>query len=649
MCGILGTLNISLDQEILDLILHRGPDDAGTVRMIVGRHAVALGHRRLSILDFSPAGHQPMWSAGGQHALVFNGEIYNHLDFRDGSQVRYRGHSDTETILYQLARKGISSVQQFNGIFAFGFLDAVNQKLFLARDPFGVKPLYYWSDSRSLIFSSELLPIRALVDDSLDVDRLSELLRLRYLPAPDTLFKTIRKVRPGHIVEVDLGEGDIWLREYPYLAAAPDEMESITEADAKERYGFLLEQAIQRQLLSDVEVGILLSGGVDSALVAHFAQKHAAYRVKSFTVGFSERADADEIAEASETAALLGLEHHDVRIGFPQFLDVLPRIVATVEEPLASTSVVPMFYLSELVSEHAKVVMSGQGADEALGGYRRYRMELLRRFVPSGAASLLRKGAGIAGMRSDWLLRGLEAMAETDDVRRFEAAHGVFTASQIQRLTGHEPALAHERIAYWFDLLQCANQRTSAQRMMSTDLRMNLADDLLLYTDKITMRYSIECRVPFLDMDLIRFTESLPCHFRVGLGGGKRLHKRFAESVLPASIVRRKKKGFLSPTGNWFSTRNEVREILLERGSPFSSWIDLAEVERTLDEHASGLNRERHIFLLLGLHFWMKEWLGDGARSKDASQLVRLRTRNNARRLSPKTIFQPALQPEPAR
>jgi asparagine synthase (glutamine-hydrolysing) len=623
MCGILGTLNIPFDQTVLDLMRHRGPDDAGMTRLTLGRHAVALGHQRLSILDLSQAGHQPMWSAGGQQAIVFNGEIYNHLDFRDDSQVRYRGHSDTETILYHLARNGIGSVQQFNGIFSFGFLDALNRKLLLARDPFGVKPLYYWADSRSLIFSSELRLIRALVDDSIDVGRLSELLRLRYLPAPDTLFKNIRKVRPGHIVEVDLGESNVQLREYPYVAASPVEMKTITEADAEERYGFLLEQAIQRQLLSDVEVGILLSGGIDSALVARFAQKHASYRVKAFTVGFSERAEADETAEARETAEIIGLEHHDVRIGFPQFLDVLPRIISAVEEPIATTSVVPMFYLSELVSRHVKVVLSGQGADEAMGGYRRYRMELLRQFVPPGVASWLRVGARNAGLCSDALLRGLDAMAEPDDVRRFEVAHGVFTADQIQRLTGHPPTLAHERIAYTFDLLGCIHQPQSAQRMMSTDLRMNLADDLLLYTDKITMRHSIECRVPFLDLELVRFVEALPCGFHVGMFRGKRLHKRFAERVLPTSIVGRKKKGFLSPTGSWFSTRNEIREILLERGSPLSSWIDLKEVERTLNEHASGLNRERHIFLLLSLHFWMNEWLAAGTRRADTSQAVR--------------------------
>jgi len=622
MCGILGTVNIPFDQAVLDLMRHRGPDDAGIARLTVGRHAVALGHQRLSILDLSQAGHQPMWSTDRQQAIVFNGEIYNHLDFRGDSQVRYRGHSDTETILYHLARNGVGSAEQFNGIFSFGFLDAWNRKLFLARDPFGVKPLYYWSDSRSLVFSSEIRLIRTLVDDTIDVACLSELLRLRYLPAPDTLFKNIRKVRPGHIVEVDLGEGDVRLREYPFVAELPGENETITAGEALERYGFLLEQAIRRQLLSDVEVGVLLSGGIDSAVVARFAQKQAPYRVKAFTVGFSESDQADEIAEARQTAEIIGLDYHDVRIGFPQFLEVLPRIVSTVEEPLASTSVVPMFYLSELVSQHVKVVLSGQGADEAMGGYRRYRMEVLRRFVPPTGASWLRTAATSAGLRRDALLRGLDAMAEPDDVRRFEAAHGVFAADQIQRLTGQGPTLAHERIAYVYNLLGCVNQQQSAQRMMSTDLRMNLSDELLLYTDKITMRHSIECRVPMLDLDLVRFAESLPCGFRVGMFSGKRLHKRFAEQVLPASIVRRKKKGFLSPTGSWFSTRHEIREILLERGSTFSSWIDLKEVERTLHEHTAGLNRERQIFLLLGLHFWMKEWLATGSRREGASQAV---------------------------
>ena len=622
MCGILGSVNLRLGPECLDLLAHRGPDGQGHEAFAVGQHQVALAHRRLSIVDLSPAGKQPMVTTCGGYAIVYNGEIYNHQDLRANMpQVLFRGHSDTETCLNCLAANGIRGLASFNGIFAIGFLNVRERKLFLARDPFGVKPLYYWVQPGRVMFSSELRPIQECVHETIDLENLAELLRLRYSPSPDTLFRNIRKVRPGHIVEVDLSGDAPVITEYCF-SKPPEPIAKLSFEEAQRRYGELLDRAVERQLMSDVEVGMLLSGGVDSALIAAIAQRHSSYRMKAFTVGFHGASDADEVEDAAETARTIGLDHFVVRMGPADFFDDVRKCVSFVEEPLATTSLVPMFHLARCAASHVKVVLSGQGADEAMGGYRRYRMEVLRRFVPCGVASLLRAGVRSAGLRSDVLLRGLDALAEPNDVRRFEAAHGVFTADEIQRLTGHQPALAQERIAYVFDLMGCVNQRHSAQRMMSTDLRMNLADDLLLYTDKITMRYSIECRVPFLDLDLIRFVEALPCRFRVGMFAGKRLHKRFAERVLPTSVVRRKKKGFLSPTGNWFRTRREIREILLERRSPFSSWIDLDEVERTLDEQESGLNRERHIFLLLGLHFWMDEWLANGARRKETGQAV---------------------------
>src|SRR6266852_3367550 len=214
MCGILGTVNRPFGESTLDLLRHRGPDDSAIAQSSIGGHLVTLGHRRLSILDLSPAGRQPMCTSSQKHAIVFNGEIYNHLELRGRTRaVQYRGHSDTETILNYLAHHGVQSVAQFNGIFAFGFVDAENTKLFLARDPFGIKPLYYWADDESFIFSSELRPLHQFVEDSIDVASLAELLRLRYLPAPDTLFKKIRKVRPGHIVEVDLRGSRLSLRE----------------------------------------------------------------------------------------------------------------------------------------------------------------------------------------------------------------------------------------------------------------------------------------------------------------------------------------------------------------------------------------------------------------------------------------------------
>ena len=609
MCGILGTVNRPFGHEVLDLLSHRGPDDSGIHSKSVGDHLLTLGQRRLAIQDLSSAGHQPMWTSGQRHGIIFNGEIYNHAELRQRIlSVPYRGHSDTETLLHVFAQRGMEWLDQLNGIFAFGFVDVGSRKLFLARDPFGVKPIYYWTDNKSLVFSSELRALRALVDDSLETSHLAELLRLRYLPAPDTLFKNIRKVRPGHVIEIDLNGPNLSHREYPFAQRTNTQAPVKTQVEVVREYGRVVEQAVKRQLLSDVPVGILLSGGIDSALVASLAQKHANHRMQAFTVGFTDaHSTEDEILDARDTARIVGLDHHEVRIGFAEFLDMLPRIAEIVEEPLATTSVVPMFFVSSLASKFGKVVLSGQGADEALGGYRRYQAELLHARLPGFALALLKKIAPLLKVRYDAVLRGLESLGELEDIRRFEQTYSVFNKSQILKLTGHHENRATERIQYFYNLLGCAALPTSVQRMTSLDLRMNLSDDLLLYTDKLTMHHSLECRVPLLDLELVRFLESLPIQHRVGLFRTKIVHRKFAASVLPWSIIRRKKKGFLSPTAKWFKKSGALREILLQGNSHFSSYFDLCEVDRILREHASGINRERQIFLLLNVYYWMSE------------------------------------------
>jgi asparagine synthase (glutamine-hydrolysing) len=605
MCGILGSVNSALSEKVLDLIAARGPDDSGLESYSIGRHSVDFGHRRLAIVDLSPAGHQPMVSQCGRYRLIFNGEVYNHAEIRASLKFRsFRGHSDTETLLYALIERGAEALRSFNGIFSLAFLDENEQRLFLARDPFGVKPLYYRFSANKLQFGSELKPLLAMQSAEVDTASLAELLRLRYLPSPDTLFKDIRRLRPGHFLDVNLRGDNIRSQENRFLVTPPAETD-MSFAEAQKVYGELFEQAVERQLMADVEVGVLLSGGVDSALVAANAAQRVDYPMKAFTVGFTQDDVADEIDDAAETASLLGLDHRVSRIGAEDFFGIMRKCVEIVEEPLATTSIIPMYYLSKHAAESVKVVMSGQGADEPLGGYGRYRGELIAPYFPSLLGGPARALAGALGVKKDKILRGLSTIGIRDDVDRFLANYSVFDAPQINRLTGVGEDRAREKIDYFYQLLDSRSRRRPVERMMGLDLRMNLADDLLLYTDKITMHHSLECRVPILDHELIRFAESLPAHYRLKLKQGKRIHKAYAEQRLPARVVHRPKKGFWSPTNIWFKDSGFLTEALLENGSRMDNYFDREAVSQVLHEHVSGFDRQRQIFLLLAIRHWL--------------------------------------------
>lgn len=609
MCGILGTVDRPFDEGLLSLIRHRGPDDHGILSLRSGPHDITLGHTRLSIVDLSANGHQPMQAEDGDYAIVFNGEVYNHQELRRQiPQVAFRGTCDTETVLRWLRLRSMAGLAALNGIFALALIDRLSGKLYLARDPFGVKPLYYCEDGGQFVFSSEIRPIRRLVEDDLDLDSLAELLRVRYLPAPDTLFTKIRKVRPGHVVEVDLTREALRVREYPFTACTP-ETASLSFESALEQYGELMARAVERQLMSDVEVGVLLSGGIDSALVATLAQNRSPRRLKAFTVGYSEQDDSDEISPARETAELLGMEHRTARIGCDDFYGSIRRLVSIIEEPLATTSVIPMDYLSQLAARDVKVVLCGQGADESNGGYRRYQSEVLREYIPPFVWRAFRRLPRAVASSNDTLERAWMAAGIPDDLERFLAVYSVFSGPEIERLIGHRDERSLTRLRYAFELLRCGERSRSVERMMAMDLRMNLADDLLLYTDKVTMHYSLECRVPLLDLDLIRFIESLPRDYRLRLRCGKYLHKKYGRRVLPERIVNRGKKGFLSPAAAWFRRNGALREVLLDRGSKFAAYFDLNRVERCVLAHEAGHSRERHLFLLLTLNYWMSEFL----------------------------------------
>lgn len=609
MCGILGSINIPLTQADLDTLRHRGPDGHDLRYVDVANDRVWLGHRRLSIVDLSPAGAQPMTSACGRYHLVFNGEIYNHLDLRRQlPEVSFRGHSDTETVLYYLLKFGIDSLAALNGIFALGFLDTVKGQLHLVRDRFGVKPLYYHLSGATLLFASELRPILRSVQPSLNVDALATLLRLRYNPAPDTLWNDVQKLRPGHVATYDLAPRRLRLR--PFISRTPGGLGKISFDEAVEEYGRLVEAAVKRQLMADVEIGVLLSGGVDSAIVAHFAAKHYPDRIKAFTVGYTQRSEQDETADAAYTAQFVGAEHVVTRVSEEDFQTILPRVVDIIEEPSATISAVPMYYLCQSVAPHRKVVLTGQGADEPLGGYFRYKSELLYNQIPY-AGQLARLLLRIPKLyERETSRRALLAWQERDAVRRFDESYAIFTSQEIEQLTGVSAVRSREYIAYFFNLMGGADRRHPVEAMMRNDLHMNLSDDLLNYTDKISMHFGIEARVPFLDNDLVDFSDSLPVEYRLNLRGGKIIHKAFARQILDPAITYRKKKGFGSPAQAWLKggAGAAFRQQLTATDTPFADHIDPRVVARFFDDHQHrGYNREKQLFTLMSVYSWMNQ------------------------------------------
>ncbi len=607
MCGILGSINHHIDNRVLDTIKHRGPDDFGMQKILLNGHDVQLCHRRLSIIDLSPAGHQPMNTTCGQYAIIFNGEIYNHQDLKDKlpADITFRGHSDTETMLYYLKTFGIEGVKDFNGIFSFAFVDYAKQVVYLARDPFGVKPLYYHLGNNTMTFSSEMRPIKKQLanNGSINKEAMATLLRLRYNPSPETIYADIQKVKPGHYLAADLSGAQLHIAHTCFIHQLPATLKS-SEAELKEAYGRKLVEAINRQLLADVEIGVLLSGGIDSAVVAALAKRHTQGKMKAFTIGFEGNHAEDEIEDAAETAELLQLDHHYKKITFTDFLNTIKECARIVEEPLATTSIIPMYFLSELASKHVKVVITGQGADEPLGGYTRYRSELIYKKIPMGLQQMLQPIAKLASFKSEKISRGINALGVKDEIARFLNAYEIFNEYEITCLIGVKDKISYQRIQYFYDVLGCKNKTNAAEKMMALDARMNLADDLLNYTDKISMHFSLECRVPMLDLELVSFIESLPPSMKLNLSSGKLIHKEFASALLPDKIINRKKKAFQSPTRTWFKTEvDTVKQILLANGTNFSRLFNQRYVAELIEKHQNGYNMEKQIFLLLSIYF----------------------------------------------
>ena len=609
MCGIVGSLQQPVTPETLQVIAHRGPDYQDVYQW----NNVSLGHVRLSIVDLSVAGNQPMHTNDQRNTIIFNGEVYNHLELRrELSGISYKGHSDTETILYYLQQKGIEKINKLNGIFSIALLDQERKKLFLARDPFGVKPLYYHKkDNKVTCFASEIKPLFQLgAPKVFNEAYLTTFLKLRYVPSPNTLFKNIYKVAPGTALEIDIETGEI-LKEHAFYTI-PKTNTKINKNEALEQYDYLLQKAVKRQLMADVPVSLLLSGGVDSALIAKIIAENTSDKLQTYTAGYNmSDTDIDETKDAQHTAKYLGLSSKVVTLDEKGFLENLPNLIKSIEEPLGSQSIYPINFLSKKINEDGfKVTLTGQGVDEPWGGYNRYNtQQALDKFGGLPFPLIITFSKTI---KKDSIRRGLNTLAQKSRHERFTESYSLFDDTMLKGLLKRDvyhfqdktftADIIHDKLKQY----QLGSKK-AIEAMMILDARMNLSDDLLLYTDKIAMQHSIEMRVPFLDIELMAFAESLPYTLKLGLFKNKWLHKKLAEKHLPKEIIYRKKRGFYMPGKNWFraSTGEELEQMLMEDNGIFNTYFDKNEVQKYFTLHRKGaVNYEKQLYLLVVLNLW---------------------------------------------
>jgi asparagine synthase (glutamine-hydrolysing) len=653
MCGITGIvlrepeagIGESL-RRMTEVIRHRGPDDegyalgncaGGFVQSAAGADSIpeagaafpdiaglagtafsfGLGHRRLSIIDPTPSGHQPMGAFDGRSWITFNGEIYIFREMKkdlEAAGYPFRTRSDTEVLLAAYDRNGPDFVRRLNGIFAFILWDSRGRRFFAARDHFGVKPFYYYMDSRRFVAASEIKAILQVpgVPAELDPRGLDDYLTFRYTPSPNTLLEGIKKLPPGHSLTLDPVRWTLEIRRFH--DAPPEKPERRSTAEWTERFSGALERAVRRQMISDVPLGVLLSGGVDSSCVTAIAASATSVPVRTYTVGFEEGYRGNEFREARETAALFGTDHTEVVIGSREFLDFMPEAAWFMDEPMGSSSSIAMYYLCRRAARDIKVALTGQGADEPLAGYDRYKAEKAARWIGPIAGNPVLRRIIEKLPRNEQLKRAARSLGERDWKRRFLRMYALFNDDQKAALVRPEARVAGGRGAEYLDYWAAgAGDLDHLNKMLFIDTRMWLVDDLLNYGDKMSMAASLEARVPLLDLDLVDLIESMPESLKLrGWTRGKYIHKRAAREWLPASIVERPKKGFLTPIDVWFQKEitGEISSILLAPDGFCARYFSVPFIESMIRRHGSRQEDfNRQLFALLFFEFWARRFL----------------------------------------
>lgn len=619
MCGIAGQFNYTRHEPVNRFVLrrmaasiaHRGPDDEGYFT----EGGCGFAFRRLSIIDLD-GGHQPMSDAGNTVTIIFNGEIYNYRELR--AELLQRGHefqtrSDTEVIIHGYKEWGTGVFGRLNGMFGVAIWDRREQRLVVARDAMGIKLVYYRDDGDRLVFGSEIRAVTAADDTTPDLDpaALELFLRFRYTPSPLTMFRGIRKLAPGTMLVAEKGTCRVE-RWYDYTPAPF--ANSKEDGEATQELLTLYKRAVERHLLSDVPVGVLLSGGLDSGLLLALMNEHGR-EWPAYTIGYGESFDDDELRDAGETAAALGARHVPVRLDRAEFERSLPHIVGALEEPVASSSIVPMYFVCERAREDVKVVLVGQGPDELFCGYKRHvgvRYGESWRHLPSAVRSVI--GEGISRLpRSETLKRGVYSLGIEDRLTRYEHVFSLAPSGTIRTLfrDGLLPHAQDERVGYWASLVPQMAHLDDLGGFQLLEIRSSLPDELLMFGDKLSMAHGLEARVPYLDRTIVEFAQRLQVSHKIRGGKGKWLHREVCRQFLPPAILARKKRGFaVNVVDQWFESSLEgmLPSLLLDESSLMFEILDPKGVRRLLDDHRSG-RQDNHkvLFSLVMVEQWLRQ------------------------------------------
>jgi asparagine synthase (glutamine-hydrolysing) len=625
MCGIVGYVTTSpgagsetVLRRMTDRIRHRGPDDAG---FYVDDFAF-LGHRRLSIVDVA-GGHQPMPNESGSIWITYNGEIFNHAEVRERLQQaghRYANRSDTETVVHAYEQYGPDSLKLFRGMFAFALWDAGNRTLFCARDRLGIKPFYYYWDGRLFAFASEIKALLAHPSIPAEFEEavLPRYLGFGYVGEERTFFRNIRKLMPGHYLQLDLREAQPELKIEQYWdIPRPGENRQGTSCGGDEDWiretRRRLEETVRMRLMSDVPLGMFLSGGVDSSAIAALIKRMADGPVKTFSVGYRE-AQFSELSYAADVARAIGTDHHEIVLGMDDFFTALPDLVWHEDEPITWPSSVSLYFVSKLAAEQVKVVLTGEGSDELFGGYERYRVNLLNRkyarlygLVPGPLRCSIREAIDGSRLLNASVRRklghtfvGRDNSIEALYLDNFYCA---FPQSEQAKLLKAAPADVYaDYMRYW----EAWPDAPVLPRMLYADQKTYLVE-LLMKQDQMSMACSIESRVPFLDHHFVEFAMSMPDHLKIRGATQKYVFKRAVEDLLPRDIVYRKKMGFPTPLRHWLmDPRTEpLLSALRAPDGLLASYVNLGELDRLLERHRGGqVDATDRIWRLLNLQIW---------------------------------------------